>query len=46
MMKTYKFDDKDPITILRFLAKFERDYDANGVSEGMALSIIPSFMKD
>lgn len=46
MMKVYKFDDKDPITILRFLAQFKRACDAIGVSKGTALWIMPTFMKD
>lgn len=45
-MKAYKFDNKNPITVLPFLAQFKRACDSNRVSEGMPLCIVPTFMKD
>lgn len=45
-MRAYKFDYKDPITVLRFLAQLNCAYDSNGVPEEKALHVMPSFMKD
>lgn len=46
LIKAYKNDDKDPITILSFLAQFRRVCDLNEVSEGTPLWIISTFSKD
>lgn len=46
LMKAHKFEDKDPITILVFLAQFEKACSLHGVSERMALWIMPNFTKD
>lgn len=46
LMKAYKFDDKEPITILSILADFKRACDSNGVFEGIALWLLPAFIRD
>lgn len=46
LMKTYRFDGNDLITILRFLAQFERARDSNRVSEDTTLWNVTAFMKD
>lgn len=45
-MKAYKFDDKDHVTVFRFQVQFKRFCDSNKISGGMALWIMPTFMKD
>lgn len=46
------FGDKDPVTVLRFLAQFLqvlhwcRACDTNGLSEEKERRIMPTFMKD
>lgn len=45
LMKSYEFDDKDLITLLRFLAHFKCACDSNKVLEDMGLSVTPNFMK-
>lgn len=44
-MKTRKFEGKGPMKILRFLAQLKRVCDLSGVSQGIRLSIMPTFMK-
>lgn len=44
LMKTYKFDDKASISVLRAFVQFKGACDSNEVSEGMALSVMPNFM--
>lgn len=46
LIKAYKFDDKDPIPVLRFLAQFKRASALKGVSEGIELYIMHSFKED
>lgn len=45
-MKAYKSDNKDPITVLRFIPRFKRACDSNDVLEAMALWIMPTSIKD
>lgn len=45
-MKAYNFDDKDPITKLRFLAYFKRACVSREGSEGTALCVMPTFVRD
>lgn len=45
-IKAYELDDKDPITILRFLVLFKKACVPNNLSEAMALWIISNFLKD
>lgn len=46
LTKAYKFDDRDAIRILGFLAEFKRACGSYGVYEGMALWILATLMKD
>lgn len=39
------FDGSDPISVLGFLATLKSQLDENGISEGSALLILPSFLK-
>lgn len=43
-MQKYIFDDKNPIECLRFLSVFKKQLDDNGIAEGGALKIRPSFV--
>lgn len=45
LMKAYKIDGKITITVMKFLAQFKCPCDFNAVSEGMALWIMPNFIK-
>lgn len=45
LIKAYEFDDKNTITILRFLMQFRQAWGSSRVFEGMALKTMPSFMK-
>lgn len=44
--KAYKFNDKAPISILRFLAQIKRACDSIGVSKCLALLIMSTVVKD
>lgn len=46
LIKAYKFDSQDIITILKFLAPFKRAYDSNEDSEGTVLWVMPNVTKD
>lgn len=43
IMKPYKVDDSDPVTILSILGQSERACDSNGISEKVAMCLSPSF---
>lgn len=45
-VKSYKSDDKNPIIVLCFLPQFKRVCDSDRVFAGMALTVVPTFMKD
>lgn len=36
-MKSYKFEDSDPVTMIYFLELFKRAFDSNGVSKDVAI---------
>lgn len=40
------FEDRDPITIIRFLDQFQRSCDASGMSEEMEQWVLPSSKKE
>lgn len=46
LIKAYKFDDKNWINVLRFLAQFKRACNFNRVSKGMDYWVMPNIMKD
>lgn len=46
LMNAYKFDDKDLITVLNFLAQFEKACVSRGDLEGTIVWRLPTFMKD
>lgn len=45
-MKVHKFDNKDPITVLRFRSQLKHACDSNGVSAGLPLWVMRNFMID
>lgn len=44
IMKPYKFEASYPVTILFFLWQSKRPYDSNGVSEWVAMWLLPFFI--
>lgn len=46
IINAFRFDDKNPSTVLWFLALFKRICNSNGVAEGMAFLVIPNFITD
>ena len=44
-MKNRKFNGSIPIAILDFLSSFKRTCDEHGVSEGLALLVVPHFLE-
>lgn len=46
LRKAYKFDEKDTIEMFYFLAQLKRACNCNGVSEGEALWIVATSIKD
>lgn len=46
LIKTYRFDEKNPIKIFRFLTQFKRACKSNKVSENTALWSMQTLIKD
>lgn len=46
LKKAYKFDEKNPIIILRLLAQFRRACNSNKVPKGTTIWNMPTFTKD
>lgn len=44
LLRPYNFDDKNPITMIHFLAQFKSTYDLNGVCGGLDLWTVPTFI--